>query len=243
MENYYIVLGVRYNATSAEIKQAYRRQAKKVHPDTAHASSQADHNRFTRLVQAYEVLSDAQRRSLFDRSLRIHPHLRREKRGSVDSWDYRKWLLERNDEESRCKLVFFDLRHGREDEAVEEYVRLAAGRHEFFFARYFDRDEAQNWGFILAEEMILRARYYDAAILLLNTIRYERRHPVFALFFPDVLAMTRNILLTRLCPNLTVTPELALDAWEFALEVGMDERTDAELARRIAGAYREMEKI
>jgi hypothetical protein len=246
MENYYTVLGVKPNATFSEIKKAYRSRAKKLHPDASRDASAANRERFTSVVQAYEVLSDPQRRTLFDRTLRLHPRFRKETRGSADSFDYRKWLLARKDEESRCKLVLFDLRHGRESEAVAEYVRVLRGRHDFLFSRYFGAEEAQNWGFILAEEMILRARYYDAALLLLNGIRLERRYPVFGLFFPEVISLTKGILLRRLRVHgeagedparETVTPELVLDAWEFALEVGIDEETDAEISLLVTREY------
>jgi hypothetical protein len=129
--------------------------------------------------------------------------------------------------------VLFDLRHGREDDAVVEYVSIIAGRHDCVLARYFDREESQNWGFILAEEMILRARYYDAAILLVNIIRAERRYPVFGiLFFPEVITLTKSILLHRLKPR--SNPELVLDAWEYAAETGIDEATDEALEQLIA---------
>lgn len=62
MENYYLVLGVKRDATREQIKSAYRRRAKELHPDCCPGSSQP----FIEVQQAYEVLSDPERRRAYD---------------------------------------------------------------------------------------------------------------------------------------------------------------------------------
>ena len=59
--NYYQVLQVNSLATQQEIKQAYRRLAKRFHPDSL--SHTADHNKIIEINGAYEVLSNPQARS------------------------------------------------------------------------------------------------------------------------------------------------------------------------------------
>jgi len=66
MENLYAVLGVRNEATLAEIKKAYREKVKNLHPDSTGKS--ADNEEFSRVVHAYRVLSDSHQRSIFDDS-------------------------------------------------------------------------------------------------------------------------------------------------------------------------------
>ncbi|MCS6874283.1 MAG: J domain-containing protein [Pyrinomonadaceae bacterium] len=68
MINYYKVLRVPPNATDAEIKRAYRRLAKKYHPDL-HGGSEEATKRFALIVEAYEVLSNPQERAYFDKQL------------------------------------------------------------------------------------------------------------------------------------------------------------------------------
>jgi molecular chaperone DnaJ len=63
--DYYEVLGVSRTASAEEIKKAYRQLARKYHPDVsqeAHAEA-----RFKEINEAYEVLSDQQKRATYDR--------------------------------------------------------------------------------------------------------------------------------------------------------------------------------
>ena len=58
--DYYAVLGVKKNASEAEIKTAYRKLAMKYHPDRNQGNKEAE-NKFKEINEAYEVLSDAKK--------------------------------------------------------------------------------------------------------------------------------------------------------------------------------------
>jgi molecular chaperone DnaJ len=64
--DYYEVLGVQRGASDAEIKKAFRGLARELHPDV-NAHDPAAEEKFKEAAEAYEVLSDAQRRSTYDR--------------------------------------------------------------------------------------------------------------------------------------------------------------------------------
>jgi len=64
--DYYEVLGVAREATEVQIKSAYRKLALKYHPDRNPGDKQAE-DAFKEAAEAYAVLADAQKRSLYDR--------------------------------------------------------------------------------------------------------------------------------------------------------------------------------
>ena len=62
-KDYYKVLGVARGANAEEIKKAFRKQARKYHPDVNPGDKKAE-ARFKEINEAYEVLSDADKRKV-----------------------------------------------------------------------------------------------------------------------------------------------------------------------------------
>ena len=63
--DFYDVLGIGRNADEKEIKRAYRKLAKKYHPDTNPGDNEAE-QKFKEVTEAYNVLSDAEKKKLYD---------------------------------------------------------------------------------------------------------------------------------------------------------------------------------
>ncbi len=64
-QDYYEILGVPRTATEADIKKAYRKLARKYHPDFNPDNKQAE-EKFKKTQEAYEVLSDSEKRKKYD---------------------------------------------------------------------------------------------------------------------------------------------------------------------------------
>ena len=65
-KDYYSILGVSRNATDEELKKAYRKLALKWHPDRNKDNKKEAEEKFKEISQAYEVLSDKEKRQVYD---------------------------------------------------------------------------------------------------------------------------------------------------------------------------------
>ncbi len=231
MQDCYKILGVSHSASLSEIRRAYRLKAKELHPDITHDDAEA----FKELVKAYETLSNTKSRSLFDESYAYKNYGPRSSTGSRESFDYRKWLLERNDDESRAKLIFYDLTNHNEEEAVAEFKRMNMSKINFRLSQWFTREDFMDYGFILSEELIIRQEYYDAVILLDQIIRMNYSYNYFKLFFPEVKNLLRFVLRNNIEGH--INDELAIDAWEKALDLQYSKDDDSFFLSKMADAY------
>ena len=65
-KDYYEILGVNKNATDEELKKAFRKKAKQYHPDANPDNKTEAEKKFKEVNEAYEVLSDSQKRRMYD---------------------------------------------------------------------------------------------------------------------------------------------------------------------------------
>src|SRR5215212_7783284 len=65
-EDFYQILGIKRDAKPEEIKKAYRRLARKYHPDV-NPGDKAAEERFKLITEAHEILSDPKKRKVYDR--------------------------------------------------------------------------------------------------------------------------------------------------------------------------------
>lgn len=230
MTDYYKILGVRQNATLSEIKRAYREKAKLLHPDlTGDVTLRPE---FEKVVTAYRVLSDLRQRSIFDESFFMRFG---RKQSKTETFDYYKWLSERDDEESRSKLIFYTLMHQKEDEAVAEFKRMQMNHADFSLKKWFSREDFMDYGYILAEELVIRGEYYDAFLLLEQIIKMEYSFNYFKIFFPEVMEFTLEILKKNI--DRVINDELALDVYERALDLGFGKASDRFFLQKMSEEY------
>lgn len=88
--DYYETLGIKRNASEQEIKQAYRRLARKHHPDVNSGDKSAE-SKFKEINEAYEILSDKEKRKKYDRfgsQWQYADQFARAERQQTPEWDF-----------------------------------------------------------------------------------------------------------------------------------------------------------
>ncbi|MDR0718343.1 MAG: DnaJ domain-containing protein [Treponema sp.] len=220
MENYYSLLGVSRAATTQEIKRAFREKAKRLHPDIAGESAASD---MRRLLLAYQILSRQDKRFEYDRAY--------SRFSSKYHFDYRTFLRERPlDPESQAKLIFFELLHLEEDDAVA--VWKAQGGLDYRLEKYLDREDWMDCSYLLAEELARRGDYYESFSLLVSLVKEERRKPYFRHFAEDIESFLKEIV--RLHLRKALSPETYLECLEAMLGLGLNSRDKARVLRSMA---------
>lgn len=125
--DYYEVLGLNKNADQNSIKRAYRKLAKKYHPDT-NAGNSAAEEKFKEVTEAYNVLSDEEKRKLYDQ----FGHATFD--GSMgNGGDYQEFHFEGNSDsmDDLFSQIFGDTFHRQETRGFgwERYRRMGADIH------------------------------------------------------------------------------------------------------------------
>ena len=92
MTDYYATLGIAKSATGEDIKKAWRRAAQRFHPDATHDSTTA--SLFMKVKEAYETLSDPDKRVVYDRKLEAERRTREKATPEAYSIKDLPWIRE-----------------------------------------------------------------------------------------------------------------------------------------------------
>ena len=150
--NHYDVLGLKPTASQSQIKSSYYKLSKKYHPDVAVDVVNAK-EKFARLNAAYEVLSNPDKRALYDRTL--HPSMGRYTTYTPESdidIEYREFLKRRG--------TFHQRTGGYASPGTAGAGRARFDYEQFFRQQHYERTKTmkQNWEAQKNYEQRLRQR-------------------------------------------------------------------------------------
>jgi curved DNA-binding protein CbpA len=225
MQNYYELLGIEQGASRNEIKKAFREKAKKLHPDI---TGSADAQEMRKLLAAYEVLSDSERRFEYDRAYSRFV--------GKSGFDYRRWLNEQDDPESQAKLIFFELLHLEEDQSIAIWRKN--GGINFTIEKYLDREDWMDCCYILAEELDKRGFSFEAFKLLVKVLAEERKRPYYKLFTIEIENYLKSIVRFRLKNQ--VDDETWIDCMEELVSLNLSARDETRFRRYMADTLEKM---
>jgi curved DNA-binding protein CbpA len=182
MNDYYSLLGIKIDASPAEIKKAFREKAKHLHPDITGQNSE---EQMRRIITAYKVLSNPKRRFEYNRIY--------SKFFNKSGFNYRTWLRKQGkDPKNQSKLIFFELFHMNEDEAIK--IWRENGGINFNMENHLPYSDWMDCIFILAEELEIRRCFFEAWKLYFSIIKEEQKYPFYKHFAVEIEKRLKNIV-------------------------------------------------
>jgi len=226
VEDYYQLLGADPDDSQERIKRCFRQRAKELHPDlTVLADDQAE-SRMRRLLDAYRVLGDPERRSEYDR---LYGRALRRRR-----FDYRSFLRARADPVSLAKLVLYDLMRSRDREALATFGELEA-QIQSDLAALLDYDDFMDCAYLLAEALERDGSYGKACEYYLRVYQAEATRPYFRHFIAEVVERMREVACFKMAGTAATADSVR---WiEELIGLNLSDRESAFFCKRIAEIY------
>ncbi len=205
LPDYYEILQISPEASRDAIKRAFRLRAKEIHPDT-NADDSKTLGAMRELLSAYETLINDELRDEYDvQYRRAFPE---------GGFDYRDFLQSRlSDPDSAGKLIFFDLLHAHEREALDLYDTLVREKG-FDLSQHLDREDFMDCAFLIAEEYQDSGKFPGAFNLFKTLIEFELERPYFKHFFQEVLDRMRILLTQKMTNRVTLAQQV-----DFVLQI------------------------
>jgi curved DNA-binding protein CbpA len=225
LDNYYKLLGVKPGASAAEIKKAFRKKAKQLHPDIAGASYA---EAMRKLLTAYEALTDFNKRFAYDKTYTVY--------AKKTGFDYRAWLNQQEKPEYKARLIFYELLHLEDEKAIEIWRKN--GGLDFQMEKHMEREDWMDCQYILAEELDRRQYSFEAFKLLAALLAEEQRRPYFNHFTPEIKKYVKNIINKRLKKQ--VDNETWIACMESLMGVGFSGYDESSFSDNILQAQSEI---
>lgn len=227
MRNYYEILGAKDTSSYEDIKKAFRKKAKELHPDIKALQGIRSDDEMKLLLRAYEVLSNPEKRYEYD--IKLKQVL------SAYTFNYRDYLKNKTDDlKSQSLLILFDLMHGDPDEAIDLYNKYFSSSPAVMES-YLNRTDYLECLFLLAEEFDKRREYLIAFEFLKKIYEYENEKPFFRHFTVEIVERLKQLGCYKIVNVLSA--DIGIHYIKQLIRLNLPIRDNAFLYKRIAELY------
>lgn len=231
ISDHYFTLNIDPKASDAEVKQAFRRLAKKFHPDKNPGREKTAELQFKRVIEAYKVLSDRESREAYDQT-----YIRAFRKSHTDNFgDDNPNRRSRSNMEYLCRMVLSELLNQNAQRALEIYNDLISKTPHFSFDQHISDGDVRDCEFLLAEAYHQRGEFSKAARLYEKVLEREKRKAYYYTFAQDIKLMLKDVY-TQLISKAKHSGEIMANM-DKILAMGLSRREAARIYKKVAEAY------
>ena len=233
--DHYMTLEIECDASDKDIKQAFRRLAKKFHPDKNPGSEKAAEQRFKKITEAYEILGNRDSRDVYDRTLQAYsPEAPNRKRDNLRR-------RAKNNVSYLCRLMLFDLLNQNAQSALEIYEDLMSRKPRLRLNQYMSYGDIRDCEFLLAEAYHQKGRLAEAARLYEKILEDEKKRAYFRRFAQEIKLMLRDVY-TQYIAKASRSEEI-LVSLNRIVELDLSNRETAWIYKKAAEAYYRVQDV
>jgi curved DNA-binding protein CbpA len=227
--DHYITLEIECNASDEDIKQAFRRLAKRFHPDKNPGSEKSAEQSFKKITAAYEILGNRESRNVYDSTLQTY---------STDTPD-REWSdlrrKAKKDVAYLCRLMLLDLLNQNSQSALDIYEDLMSRKPSFSLDQYMSYGDIRDCEFLLAEAYHQRGKLTEAARLYEKVLEDEKKMAYFRRFAQEIRLMLKEVYTQYIAK--AKSPEEISVSLNRIMELDLSNRETAWIHKKAAEAY------
>ena len=207
--DYYQILEIGRNATAPEIKRAFRRLAKRYHPDKNPEQIVFAEEMFREVCRAYDTLCDRKQKSVYDRRLQTIERQRKAREAYLDK------LSKLNQSYAKLELLLEALLHHNYETGISLYEQLRHNNQEtgkeWRIDDYLSYEESRDCEFLIAEAyqnlgfsngngdsssaFERRRKLKQATLMYESLLSAEAKRPCFRHFIQEVKERLKFIYL------------------------------------------------
>lgn len=239
----YTVLGVRHDASSADIRKAYKRLVLEAHPDKNPGRREWSERRVRELFAAFELIGEEDSRRRYDAETVTRARAgaraahRPRRRREEDLFFFRK-----QDAECLALRVLYFLMHQRGQEAFDLVVDLEDRLGEDFLQNELDRSDFLDCYFLLGEFLLERKRYREALSRFLKVVRHQKKPRMRRPHYPLAVESLKALYVRHL-PRVLSPRELIEVVREMPRELDWSRRDQSRVGVAVARAYLDLGEL